>query len=306
MDVTIIILIAIGGFIMRKIRRPVVADIYKEVAEQVEIDIVDEKFPKIINYKTKDKQEHSISTLVEVNSLKGKVTRKLTKRNVMTQPYSVTYAGMVQQLKDLLTEYEDNSNVFWRGEKWVVATILAQLNANAIAKVVKGATKGQQVIKAVLSKFLETKKTAIWTTPIFDFPVVQRIRVEKRTRYKSPFGNLVLYNPTHEVHYQKMLNGIAPNFIHSLDATLLYRTVEMCQEKGRTDFMLIHDSFGMKPNDIPTMNLAVREAYKELFELNPLEDWAEQICPEMLEDVKDAMIGDLDLEEVIDAPYIFS
>lgn len=282
------------------------SDIYADVARQVEEDLIMGEYPKELEYSTKDKKRHTTSTHLEVSSIKGKVTRKLTKRNVMTQPYSVTYVGMVQQLKDLLTEYEDDNKVFWKGDKWVVATVLATLNKQAIAKVVQGATLGQELIKEVLSETLKTQKKALWKTPIFKFPVLQRIRVEKRTRLRSPFGNLVLYDTTNEVHYQKMLNGIAPNFIHSLDATLLYRTVEKCQEKDRNDFMLIHDSFAMHPNDIPTMNMMVREAYVEIFKGNPLEDWASQLCEDMVPKVQETMINDLDLDEVLDSPFIFS
>jgi DNA-directed RNA polymerase, mitochondrial len=281
-------------------------DIYKDVADQVELDLANEEFDKTIDYTTKDKVSHSTSTLIEANSLKGRVTRKLTKRNVMTQPYSVTRLGMVNQLKELLTEYEDNNDIFWKGDKWVVATLLANMNHKAISKVVKGAIIGQSLIKEVLREHLKDHDRALWFTPFFRFPVLQNIKKSKRKRLNSPFGSLVLYSRTKEVHYRKMINGIAPNYIHSLDETLLFRTVELCQEQDKNDFMLIHDSFGMKPNDIPTMNVAVRQAYYELFSSNPLEDWCNQLSPDIIHKIKEGMINDLDLEEVKDSRYIFS
>lgn len=283
------------------------SDIYQDVANKVEELLEAGEYPSKYSYTTKTGVAHTIGTSIEANSIKGKITRKLTKRNVMTTPYSVTRKGMFDQVLELLDEYEDNNKAFWKGDKWVAAKLISDLNYKAIGLVVKGAIIGQQVIKDTLSEALVTKSHVEWNTPIFNFPVVQRIKKEKKRQLRSPLGSLVIYELTKDTHKQKMLNGIAPNYIHSLDATLLYRTVEMCQEAGKTEFMLIHDSFGMLPNSIPFMNYAVREAYIEIFGNNPLEAWVEQVEPEMLERAKEAMVNNLNVEEeVIDSKYIFS
>lgn len=128
------------------------------------------------------------------------------------------------------------------------------------------------MLKDVLGKALRETKLdyAYWETPIYRFPVVQRIKKEKRRQYKTSFGSLVLYDPTTETHILRMLNGIAPNFIHSLDATVLYRTVELCKEHNVNSFWLIHDSYGVLPNDVDTLNTSFRRAYVEVFKENPL------------------------------------
>ena len=94
--------------------------------------------------------------------------------------------------------------------------------------------------------------------------------------------------------------------MHSLDSTLMYLAVEAMLKKGVTDFMLIHDSFGVPANDVVHLNATVREAFVTLFESNPLEHWVSQINPAQLEEAKDIMINTLDMQDVLKSTYIFS
>ena len=184
--------------------------------------------------------------------------------------------------------------------------LLSELNDKAITKIVRGAKEGQKILKDVLAESLRTKEEAFWTTPIFNFPILQRIKREKRIRLKTPLGQLVLYNTTEDTHQLRMLNGIAPNFIHSLDSTLLYRTVEICRDKGIQGFWLIHDSYGVSPNSVEVLNKAFRSAYIDLFSLKPLILWTEQICNDKIEEVKEVMINTLNLQEVSNSNYIIT
>jgi DNA-directed RNA polymerase len=108
------------------------------------------------------------------------------------------------------------------------------------------------------------------------------------------------------INKRQQKNGIAPNLIHSLDATLMYRTVEKLKEQGVNDFMLIHDSFGVPANDIPKLNLAVRESFVELFHEDPLFMWVAQVMPHLVESSGDVMINTLELEDVMESTYFFS
>jgi DNA-directed RNA polymerase len=103
-----------------------------------------------------------------------------------------------------------------------------------------------------------------------------------------------------------MVNGIAPNFIHGLDAALLSSTVLKLKADGCTNFHLIHDSYGVPINQVSNLNLRVREAYVELFKQQPLQQWIKQVNPAFEERGNDIMINTLDLEEVMDSRYIFS
>lgn len=278
-------------------------DVYSKVAEVGNKLLASGNYSKELTFTTKDGVTKTINTSLEASSLLNNITRKLTKRNVMTTPYSVTARGMYDQIRELLTEDEIDDNIWWKGDKWVVAKLLTELNTTSIANVVKGASIGQAYIKEITAKITATNGYLKWMSPIYELPMVQNIPKEIVKRLRTPFGVLILRTPTDDINKQKMLSSIAPNFIHQLDATLMYRTVERCLEDGVSSFWLIHDSYGVLPNDVPILNKNVREAYIELFSEPILKDWVGQLGLEFDESV---MINDLDLNEVRESSYIFS
>lgn len=278
-------------------------DVYGDVAEVGNQLLNDNDYPKELVFNTSDGVQKTINTQLEASSLRGNVTRKLTKRNVMTTPYSVTSRGMFDQVKGLLTEDELDGNIWWKGDKWVVAKVLADVNARAISKVVEGAIKGQNYIKQVTQTIASKDEYLRWNSPIFNLPMLQRVPKENKSKVRTPFGELIFYKETENINKQKMLSSIAPNFIHNLDATLMYLTVEKCIKDGVDNFWLIHDSYGVLPNDVDSLNKNVREAYVELFSQDILKDWVEQLGLEFDEDV---MINTLNLNDVYASEYIFS
>ena len=205
-------------------------------------------------------------------------------------------------------ELEDNNKHFWKGDKWIVAKLLVDLNSRGISEIVKGASIGQAFVKNVVRNFYldNEDKPLIWKTPFFSFPVIQWKNKTAQKRVKTVLGNLSLRFPTGHINKQQQNNGVAPNLIHSLDATIEYLTVETLLSMGVKDFMLIHDSFGVPANDVPKLNIAVREAYITLFESNPLASWVNQIDSKYSEEAESIMLNTLDLNDVRDSRYIFS
>lgn len=284
------------------------ADVYTDVAVKVEGYLEKSEYPTQFTYTKSDGNKHIATTITEANDLQGNVTRKLTKRNVMTIPYSVTQRGMYDQVKEILNEMEDNEKVFWKGEKWVVAKLLVHLNTKAIDTLVAGATQGQQFVKRVIHEYYaDNNDTPLyWKTPFFGFPVVQWKVKSKEKKIKSVFGLLTIRSPQTKINKQQQYNGIAPNLVHSLDSTLMYLAVESMLNEGVSDFMLIHDSFGVPANDVVKLNDAVRLAFVQLFQNNPLEHWVDQVVPERTQEAQDIMLNTLDLNEVLSSTYIFS
>ena len=281
-------------------------DIYQRVADKVNEFLEQGDYPKVLTYTTSDGKVHEESTVPIADSLKGKITRKLTKRNTMTQPYSVTKYGMYEQLKAELTEMEYNNKKFWVGDLWAVAKLLTDLNDRAIAEVVKGARVGQEYLKEVTAEVVKKGNWVFYTTPITGFPVLQKLHKTEAERVITPIGKLTIRRSINELNPQKMVNGIAPNYVHSLDATLLASTVLKLREDGCKDFHLIHDSYGVPVNQVVNLNKRVREAFIELFLEDPLMKFIQQVHPEVDKRPQDVMINTLYLGEVADSSYIFS
>jgi DNA-directed RNA polymerase len=286
-----------------------IADIYGEVATCVNKYLETLDYPKTFEYTTSDKQSHSVDFGAIGNSMAGKINRKITKRNTMTFPYNVSTFGMKDQvMDDIIEPYEGTKNQFWLegAEKWQVATLLSKLNYRGIGEVVEGAVVCRDFLKGLTKEVVAKGSHIFYKTPVFGFPVVHRIVKYKTTRVTTALAKLSIRTPTTQLDGKKMVNGIAPNYVHSLDATLMFRTVERLLQRGVTSFALIHDSYGVHASDTPKLAEEVREAYIEIFDDTPLYDFVEQTAPFKALEVQDIMINDLDLSRVRDSAYIFS
>jgi len=281
-------------------------DIYQRVADKVETFLQAGDYIKFVNFTTSDGKAHEQSTVALANSLKGNITRKLTKRNTMTQPYSVTKYGMYEQLKAELTEMEYNGKKFWVGDMWMVAKLLTDLNDRAIVEIVKGARAGQEYLKRVTADSVKKGRWIFYTSPLTEFPVLQKVHKTKQERVTTPIGRLCIRKTMEALNPQKMVSGIAPNYIHSLDAALLSMTVLKLKEDGCVNFHLVHDSYGVPVNYVAALNKRVRETFVEMFETKPLKRFIRQVNPDFEEDPESIMLNTLDLSQVVDSKYIFS
>jgi DNA-directed RNA polymerase len=284
-----------------------IADIYGEVATCVNKYLETGDYNKTIDYTTMAKVHHSHSTVALANSMMGKINRKITKRNTMTFPYNVSTFGMKDQLlTDILDDYEGTDKQFWIGEKWIAATFLSRLNYRGIGEVVEGAVVCRDFLKSLTKEVIDKGNHIFYKTPIFGFPVVHRIVKYNTSRVTTALAKLSIRTPTTQLDGKRMVNGIAPNYIHSLDAVLMFRTVERLLTRGVTSFALIHDSYGVHAADTEKLAEEVRESFIELFDSDPLYDFTEQTAPFKALEAREIMINDLDLNKVRNSEYIFS
>lgn len=282
-------------------------DIYQRVADKVNEYLRNGDYPKYIEYTQSDGTHHKVPTKPIADSLKDKVSRKLTKRNTMTQPYSVTAQGMRDQLRSEFDDMENKNNKFWVGENWLVAMFLAEMNTKAIEAVVKGARVGQKYLIDVTSELARRGEYVFYQAPLTGFPVLQKLHRVDVERLSTPIGRLSIKKTLVDtINVRKMKSGIAPNFVHSLDAALLAETVLRLKQAGCENYHLIHDSYGVPVNHVANLNEAVRSSFVDLFETDPLTNWFYQVNPEYEETPDQVMINTLDLEEVRSSSYIFS
>ena len=93
-------------------------------------------------------------------------------------------------------------------------------------------------------------------------------------------------------------SSTAPNLIHSADASLLH----LAFLKFNSPFTVIHDSVLCRATDMSELNRVVRETYYEIFaNRNFLQEFAEAIGAE----TEPPIIGDLDLDSVLESTYFF-
>lgn len=220
--------------------------------------------------------------------------RKVTKRTVMTIPYNATQHSNRAYIREALKE---------KGAEFTPDELTLIVNAvrEAMYEVVPGPMRVMDWIKKeVGAAFKRGADRLVWQTPS-GFVVEQN-----RRKYKHKRVELEILG-TCKIKLQDYPEGpdvlghkssTAPNLIHSLDASILHRAFL----KFDAPFTVIHDSVLCRATDMGTLNRVVRETYCEIFsESNPLVDFAEAIGAE----TEPPIIGDLDLESVLESTYFF-
>lgn len=277
----------------------------------------------------------------------GKLSRSITKRSVMTYPYgSVEYGFGDQLLADILEPaYEEAQKLAYTQGKAVkdvfpwadeaelnkAGRFLAWLIYKAVVKTVVVPAQVMAELKKLASLINNAGTDVWWTTPL-GFRVEQRYRDEKTGRLDSVVKGLSFYDPTHgedgegkktqrvqvsfkyktdKLDTNKQKNAIAPNVVHSLDATHLMMTVCACMKEGIKHFALIHDSFGTHAANTEQMFRIVREQMVELYKADPLGQIIEDLKGQMKEDdLKNLPTphskGQLNIEEILESQYAFA
>jgi DNA-directed RNA polymerase len=81
---------------------------------------------------------------------------------------------------------------------------------------------------------------------------------------------LTLHTQTNAVDPRAHQAGIVANFIHSLDASHLARTVALFRARGGLCVGAIHDCVMVRPSEAKLMGECLRDAFVEMYEEDPL------------------------------------
>ena len=169
--------------------------------------------------------------------------------------------------------------------------------------------KWLQEVSAIASE----QGVPLWWTAPSGFLVKQKYRNYDVRQIKTIVGNtsrkLSLRLDNDKLSSRKQRQGIAPNFVHSLDAAALIRTVNRAYDYGVRDFAMIHDSYGTTASQASVLAKALRESYAEMFSEPILERFREDVCS-LLEDSSAVppvpSKGDMSPDEVLKSTYFFS
>ena len=150
-----------------------------------------------------------------------------------------------------------------------------------------------------------------WTTPL-GFQVTQKYRKQtsKRINIVSQALGLRMQHTvqysTPEVDVKAQATAIAPNYIHSMDATHLSAVVSEMIDDGH-DVQVIHDSFGTHLCDVDVLRSTIKRNLIDLYDgdlLSELKNTWENMYDVVLPDLPQR--GDYDTAELLEACYDFS
>jgi DNA-directed RNA polymerase len=246
--------------------------------------------------------------------IKFGINRKLAKRPTMVWPYGGTFYSC----RDYVDEwYQDTlrktrcANPFTEDERYKVTGYLSKLTWASINEVLDKPKDCMQWLQSCAKKLAEHGKPVSWVTPS-GFPVLQSYHKTTSQNVSTNISGQATYvkwySDDEAISPRKQKSGISPNYVHSLDAACLTKTVIECNKQGIWDFAMIHDSYGTHATNCPTLNKTLREQYLNVFEVDQLEALLHQLSganpeidfPEIPE------YGNADISQVLDSKYFFS
>jgi DNA-directed RNA polymerase len=224
------------------------------------------------------------------------ITRKVTKRTVMTTPYGVTENSARDYIRQELKGIEL--------EKGELQQIVKAIYRYGVRKVFDGPCRSMEFIQKVAGEHIKSGATTLeWITPS-GFPVVQEYRRNEAERINTKLlGQRILTSLLKEweqrtIDLQKAKTAASPNLIHSLDAALLH----LVFAEWDKPFTVIHDCVLGRSCDMDSMGSAIRDKFVEIYSQPVLKDWSRQLGVDFDESV---MLNTLDINDVQQSSYFF-
>jgi DNA-directed RNA polymerase len=242
------------------------------------------------------------------------IDRKLAKRPTMVWPYGGTFYSC----RDYVDEwYQDTmrktrcANPFTEDERYKVTGYLSKLTWSSINEVLEKPKDCMNWLQSCAKALAEHGEPVSWTSPS-GFPVLQSYKKTTaqnvRTNINGSGTYIKWYKDSDDISPRRQKQGISPNYVHSMDAACLAKTVVECNKLGIYDFAMIHDSYGTHAANCDTLSRILREQYYAVFKIDQLET--------LLKDLKERYphiefpdtpeYGNADLSEVLRSQYFFS
>lgn len=242
------------------------------------------------------------------------VDRKITKRSVMVLPYGGTYMACATYVREAVEERGLTHTLDKEGYRKAIH-FLAKVVWQSIGEVVVAAREAMTWLQTCTRLAAKTGLPINWKTPS-GLWVQQAYKESTMTRVETHvFGSrvrLAILEETPEINATKQVSGVAPNFVHSLDAAALTQTVNLARENGIEAFAMIHDSYGTVAADTDMLGNCLRHAFVDLYKNHDvLAEFRKGIVamlpPELAEKVPPVPAkGTLDIHAVLSSDFFFA
>jgi DNA-directed RNA polymerase len=197
-----------------------------------------------------------------------KQKRKLLKTPTMSFAYSSTVGGMADEMVDtyfdLFEGHEPENDA---------AIFLAKAVGAACRDILPGPARIMKYIRALALHRYHDNEFLEWISPS-GFPFVNMYHephCDHLDLSGGVWGRYTVANGASRVRRKtKMLNTASPNFIHSLDAAHLIRTVLEANRDGIHDILTVHDSFACLAPFARRFGQIIRREMAILHALDPL------------------------------------
>jgi Autographiviridae RNA polymerase len=230
-------------------------DIYAEVARKVNAKLATDADPLAVQW------------------LSFGIDRKLTKRPVMILPYGGTQYACRKYVEEyVLAQVLDKGKANPFGDNLMDAVVyLARIIWDAIGETVVAAKDAMHWLRAVARLMAKQQLAIVWQTPV-GFPVRQAYPQMRGSRVVLVVDGRRTKRriniETDGLDKERQINGLSPNFVHSLDAAALMETVVRARHQGirSFSFAMVHDSYGTLAADTEAMTRTLRQVFVDMYQ----------------------------------------
>lgn len=262
----------------------------------------------------------------------GSIPRKLTKRPVMVLPYGATREAYRKYINEWLDEEHpldpNAATTEWK-LRWQRVIFLVDHMWGVVRELVGPGLAIMSWLQECARACAEGNQPIYWNTPSgMTVRHFYGTRKAKRVFLRLDGNETTLNLPeyTTKLDLEAQTRGIAPNFIHSLDASALVTTLKFANEAGIKSVVAIHDAYGTHAGNMDVLVGLIRKGFVETHAHDLLGEFR-RACAAVLTDYYvvekgvdpgEAMqmadeklpplleTGSLDLRSVMESPYFFA
>lgn len=287
----------VGGSATNLTNNTAMRDIYADVAKAATLRLTD--------HVPVDEQEAKL----KVMWLEHGISRKAVKRSVMTTPYGVTQRTATEYIIDDYLR-EGLGPTFDKTEYRKAANLLMGVVWPAIGDVVVKGREAMAWLKkasgTILKGFPADADPVIeWVTPS-GFPASQAYFEAEVHRINTKLHGAIkirVMSETDTPDRQRHANGLAPNFVHSMDAAHLHLTTAAAGDAGIKSLAMIHDDYGTHAANAGKLYRIIREQFAAMYLAC---DPPAMLAARYPNVAQPPSKGTLDILEVLESEYFFS
>lgn len=262
-------------------------DLYSEVADEVS-RIVDDLAP-----------EHPMAT-----AWSGLIDRSLVKRPVLSLPYGASRYGFSQTIFSNVGEMEDHP---FPGNGYSASIWIGSIVFDAVQEALGPANQIMSWLRQCARIASANGLPLQWQTSsgMLIFHNYEKTKSQKvQTTFDRQKTSVEIGIDTGNISPRGQSQGVAPNFIHSLDAAHLIATVNAAQ----LPVGAVHDCYLVHAGNAEALHRTIKEEFVTLHERDLLGEWRDHlqarlpagvVLPEL------PPVGDLDIREVLRSEYLF-
>lgn len=292
----------VGGAAVNLVPRDVPSDVYADVAKVVE------KLVAIDLASDDDGVALMAKTWLDIG-----ITRKVCKRPVMTLAYGATRFGFGEQIyKDTVEPLKMKNKIPKDVNVTKLSSYLGDKVWQAVQTVIVKAAEAMEWLQEAANVVAKENLPVSWTTPdgllVMQSYYKTKDKIVNLSFHKQRL-QIVHKETLPEPNGRKQASAIAPNFVHSCDASHMRMTINKMSGAGVKDFSMIHDSYGTHAANAGKMSRLLREAFVEMYSHGVLESFERDVRMQLSEgNFLRAMpeYGTLDLNQVYESKFFFS